>query len=402
MSLLKEVINIIVSHTKKIKNETYQKPAYLALSHNKDTEGDTLDIEHQRDYAVPQNRKEQAVWLKAAFETPVKGSLSFRSTLNIFTNLIIGDYPEVSTENGRLYAFITGFFKYNNLNDTGLSDLITLAAVHNFVTFSVTRVGDTKNIKLNLKTPIDIKYSTEDMLQFDGYPGSVKSTTLFGSFIGQFIRSDEILSDLAKTNKKASRLTPFLKVTDEPEAIRARKSIESTGWKIGDMLVGTGDLSFVSPETGAIENMLSELSALAKQVQHRFGIPVHWLGWVKEMSNRATAEELHSIMQVVTATYRIKIVNFLRKIVDAAIILSQDSIPGGIQEKEDYTLTLAPLNLIQFQEFMGTLLKLKEAGVMSSKEVRVFVPNMDDRRDVSDAIGETNAKLDDTTTGEEV
>jgi hypothetical protein len=335
----------------------------------------------------PTDRLSQAKWMLDAYETYKLGSVSFRSVAGLFSAMLAGDGPEIYSEDERTKDFIDSFFKTNNLYTIKLQDLITYAIVYNYVTFNVKKISDLKVPLVSFATPEKIEKITENMLQFSGYPGRVQCSGPFGSAVGLglFQRVDELKSKLEIINNKVARPTPTVEVASRAEAMQTTKAMKDEKWLLGDIWVGTGKFSFAFMPGDSVDSLTKELLVIAKTFQILFGIPVHWSGHVEEMSNRATAEELHAIMATVTQPYRDRIVEFLTRITNRAFSFSQNKIQG-VQERKDFEIGLAPLNLTAFKEMVDSLISLKKERVVTPKEIRGYVPGMTPRVDISDTL----------------
>ena len=129
---------------------------------------------------------------------------------------------------------------------------------------------------------------------------SYDTTTKVGIVLTDCENYDRSLKDMRRLNYVSARITPTWKTDSDKETKLVVNDIKNSRWKSGQAYVGTAEFEYKTPESGAHENLLSELAVSIKTIASVTGIPVHWLGWVDLMSNRSTAETLYEAIKVQT------------------------------------------------------------------------------------------------------
>jgi len=117
---------------------------------------------------------------------------------------------------------------------------------------------------------------------------------------------DRAIKDMRRNNHIFARITPVFETENDLETQAVEKQIADLKWTIGKAWIGTTKLSYTTPGQGAHENLETELKSTIKTISSVTGIPVHWLGFVDLMSNRATATTLYEFIKNATISERIE------------------------------------------------------------------------------------------------
>lgn len=130
-------------------------------------------------------------------------------------------------------------------------------------------------------------------------------TTRIGVVLTDVDNYDRALKDIRRNNHIFARVTPVFEVSNESEAKNLKKWLQDIQWKIGTAFIGKAKFKYESPATSAYQNIISEMTSTLKTISAVTGVPVHWLGHVDLMSNRATAESLYETIKNATIIERL-------------------------------------------------------------------------------------------------
>lgn len=183
--------------------------------------------------------------------------------------------------------------------------------------------------------------------------------TKVGTVLTDLENYDRALKDIRRINHVLARITPRFKTTSDTETTTLKKQLTDMQWKIGQAYIGSADFSYATPDAGAHNNLVIELTTTIKTISSVTGIPIHWLGFVDLMSNRSTAESLYELIKNSTANERAEWEIALYDLIIKAQILYIDS--GGDElNKVNYDFEVK-LPLIDFGDFINRVRGLSQA-----------------------------------------
>lgn len=103
---------------------------------------------------------------------------------------------------------------------------------------------------------------------------------------------DKALRDWRQINHIFAGPILFARCENSKEVTAALNAMDDKNFKLKKLLAGTFDLEFLKLDIKGVDSIEKEIEANAKVISATTGIPVHFLGFVELMSNRATAENL--------------------------------------------------------------------------------------------------------------
>jgi hypothetical protein len=202
--------------------------------------------------------------------------------------------------------------------------------------------------------------------------------TKVGAVLNEIENYDRASKDLRRSNYVVNRITPDFECKNSNEANATARMIEREKWGIGDARVGTAKFSYKVPSSSAHQNTETELQANAKVISTETGIPVHWIGHVELLSNRATAQTLYETIDNQTKQERVAIQEGLYDLIIKAMEMEIDSGESSLS-KIDYDFEVK-LPLISFHQFKDNIQALSTAyadGAISINTYRNFIPGVD-------------------------
>lgn len=131
----------------------------------------------------------------------------------------------------------------------------------------------------------------------DAQPKIMKCLTLVD-------RLDHALKDLREINHLFASPTPIVKCVDDREVAAVSKLVKDINWKIGKLFVTTGVFSFQTIDSSANQNLIAEIETLIKMISGTTGIPIHFLGLLDLLRNRATGDNTRELVNAATSRER--------------------------------------------------------------------------------------------------
>lgn len=125
----------------------------------------------------------------------------------------------------------------------------------------------------------------------------------------QIDRLDRALRDLRQINNLYAAPTPDFEIpSDAPSADKQVDSLlaklKDVNWKIGKMFVHTGTFSMKGVDPAGVDNLIREIELLLKMISGTTGIPIHFLGLLDLLKNRATGDNTRELVMAATARER--------------------------------------------------------------------------------------------------
>lgn len=202
--------------------------------------------------------------------------------------------------------------------------------------------------------------------------------TKVGVILTDLENYDRAIKDMRRNNHIFARITPNFQTKTSQETGSTVKWLTEKKWKLGEAVVGTAEFEYKTPKGGAHENLETELAATIKTISGVTGIPVHWLGYVDLMSNRATAESLYELIKNKTIIERSEWESSLRTL----IIMAQELyINNGGRElsklDRDFQVRLPLIDFGNFLELVRGLSLAYNDEAISIDDYRNNLPGID-------------------------
>lgn len=202
-------------------------------------------------------------------------------------------------------------------------------------------------------------------------------TTKVGVVLQECDSYDRAIKEMRELNYKMARITPSFETKNKSETDQVANWITKNNWNIGKAFVGTAKLTYQVPGTGAHTNLNTELSASVKSISGTTSVPVHWLGHVDLMSNRATADELYNMINNGTVMERLALADGMKQIILEAQAMYIDE-GGDLDEVyRDFTVNIPLIDFNRFESMVKAYSLLHADDIISKKTYRGIVPNVD-------------------------
>ena len=150
---------------------------------------------------------------------------------------------------------------------------------------------------------------------------------------------DKALRDWREINRIFAGPILYVEIDiNHPKAMefvkKANEAFDERNFKIKKMLAGVGKLQFVKFDVGGIESIEQEIITNAKMVSGTTACPVHFLGLVDLMSNRATAENLMELITAGTTKERETWTGTYEEVIRKAMIIFNEATGKNQMSKE--------------------------------------------------------------------
>jgi len=204
-------------------------------------------------------------------------------------------------------------------------------------------------------------------------------TTRIGVALNDIENYDRAVKDIRRLNHYLARITPTFKTKDTKETRALTNWLGEMRWKIGQAFIGTAEFEYVTPSTGAHDNLKTELTTTVKNISAITGIPIHWLGHVDLMSNRSTAESLYETVKHATLIERVIHQEAIYNLILKAQEMYIDS--GGDKQfnlvDKDFEVKLPLIDYSNFLERVRALSLAFSDNVISMFDYQSQLPGID-------------------------
>jgi len=339
------------------------------------------------------------------------GSQQTRAVVDVRSAFISGEGLSVSCKNEATSKWIEDFLDKQKLNGSVFVSAVKSSEIVGQVLFSLdyVKASDTeedcirvRRLKYSHESPFRVKYADkmfsdeieEVQVKRDGRWAPIgidnyiyartggddsnlyMPTTRVGAVLTDIDNYDRALKDIRRNNFIYARVTPTFEVASEAEAKNLKLWLQKIQWKVGTAFIGKAKFSYQSPGTSAYQNLESEMTATIKTISATTGVPVHWLGFVDLMSNRATATSLYESVKNATVSERTVWQETMYDLITKAQELYIDS-GGNLTLDKDFEVKLPLINYGDFAERVNGLSKAYSDDAISIDDYRNELPNID-------------------------
>jgi len=346
------------------------------------------------------------------------------SIIDLRAAFIIGDGLKVSKkgEDGDTeLEWAERFLQYNDLDREVAQEFAKEAEIEGKIALKLALEPDKENpedkekfmVSVRFISWLDKKYKVitapQDYLDYQQLKwdatGKHKKETLeakefvYKKFGGRIINPDEAapkimkcltqIEDLDKAERDWRQINhifagPILygKCVDDKEVKAFLKAIEDKNFKIRKILGGTFELSFLELDIKGVESIEKEIVALVKAISGTTGIPVHFLGYVELMSNRATAENLMEMINAATTKERQTWIGAYEEVIRKAMVMWNEKVNQGMSDgaKLDPNKIKVDIPVItkeHYDRLEKIFLPATIAGKLSDETFLTMIPGLD-------------------------
>jgi hypothetical protein len=197
----------------------------------------------------------------------------------------------------------------------------------------------------------------------------------------QIDRLDKALRDLRLINNLFASPTPDFMVEDQSTANLLLDQIKDINWKIGKAIVHTGQFQLVSPDVSGVENLIAEIELNTKLISGATGIPIHYLGLLDLLKNRATGDNTRELVMAATTRERGTWVGAFEEMLDKAMeMYNRESGDEQRSTKLDPNSVKVSIPLIteeQYAHIQNVFIPAAVAGIISKEFVAEQIPGID-------------------------
>ena len=193
---------------------------------------------------------------------------------------------------------------------------------------------------------------------------------------------DKALWDWRNINHIFAGPVLYAKCADKQEVDLMLTAFDNKNFKLKKILAGTAEMSFIKLDIGGIGSLEKEIADLAKVISGTTGVPVHWLGFVDLMSNRATAEDLINMINGATTKERQTWIGAYEEVIKKAMVMWNNAAePGMSKDKQldpdKIKVDIPIITKMHYDRLEKIFLPAVIAGKISDEAFLAMLPGFD-------------------------
>ena len=202
----------------------------------------------------------------------------------------------------------------------------------------------------------------------------------------QIDRLDKALKDLRIINHLYSAPTPDFEVEDSNQVEALLAQIKNINWKIGKAIVHTGHFELKGVDASGIANLIGEIEINVKMISGTTGVPIHFLGLLDLLKNRATGDNTRELVMAATARER----KIWRGVYEELVTKAMNLFNEKVNEQKSKESKLKPDNISiniplitqeHWDRIERVLIPAHLAGIVSKEHVASQIPGVDSEKE---------------------
>jgi hypothetical protein len=204
----------------------------------------------------------------------------------------------------------------------------------------------------------------------------------------QIDRLDKALRDLREINHLFASPTPSFQCATPQQASALLQQIKDINWKIGKAIASTAVFTLVSPDSSGVENLVSEIELNVKMISGTTGIPIHYLGLLDLLKNRATGDNTRELVMAATTREREIWIGAFEELLEKAMLMynersggAQKSTEGGRLDPSKVGIEIPLVTQDQWANIQNVLIPAALGGIISNEHVASQIPGVDQEKE---------------------
>lgn len=201
-------------------------------------------------------------------------------------------------------------------------------------------------------------------------------------------RLDKALRDLREINHLFAAPTPDFEVGTAQQATALLDHLDRLNWKIGKAIAHVGTFALKSPDSAGVANLIGEIELLVKMISGTTSVPIHYLGLLDLLKNRATGDNTRELVMAGTVRERMTWVGVFEELIEKAMKMygaktgsAQKSAEGGKLDHEKVGVEIPVVSQDQWTNLKDVLIPAALGGIVSNEYVRSQIPNLDEEEE---------------------
>lgn len=197
-------------------------------------------------------------------------------------------------------------------------------------------------------------------------------------------RFDMALWDLRQINHLFAAPIPIIELEADAgvDVAKLQDKLDKVNWKVSKGFVLRGGVfSYKSPDPAGIQNLISEIELCIKVISGVTGIPIHYLGLLDLLKNRATGENTRELVMAATAREREIWIGAFTELIEKAMRLY--NVKSGLQQRSrkleptNVRVEIPEITQEHWDRLEKVLIPAALGGIISKEYVASQIPGID-------------------------
>jgi len=237
------------------------------------------------------------------------------------------------------------------------------------------KTGITKAETLDAKEFVYKKFGGRIMNPNEAAPKIMKCLT-------QIEGLDKAERDWRRINHIFAGPILYAECKDKTEVGLMLSAMDDKNFKINKVLAGTAKVGFIKLDAGGTDSIEKEIVSLVKLISGTTGVPVHWLGFVDLMSNRATAEDLINMINGATTKERQTWIGAYEEVIKKAMDMWNNAAEKGMGKDKQLDSNKIKVDIpiitkVHYDRLEKIFLPAVIAGKISDEAFLAMIPGFD-------------------------
>jgi len=243
-----------------------------------------------------------------------------------------------------------------------------------------------KNLKWNAAGVVAAGNLDESQFVYAKFGGRINAPNeaqpKVAACLTQIDRLDRALRDLREIDHLFASPTPYFLVTSIAEGQAVEAYIEKTNWKIGKALITSATFKIESAPITGVEHLISEIELCVKMISGATGIPIHYLGLLDLLRNRATGENTRELIMASTTRERQTWIGVYEELLTKAMQMWNATYAAQKSPQAQLDPTRIKVDILQvtqehWDHIQNVLIPAANANIISKEHVAAQIPNVD-------------------------
>lgn len=206
---------------------------------------------------------------------------------------------------------------------------------------------------------------------------------------------DKALRDLREINRLFAGPTPYFKTSTKEAADQVMDEIaKNPNFRIGKAIASTAEFSFVAPDVAGVENLINEIVTLIKVISGTTGVPIHFLGLLDLLKNRATGENTRELVIAGTTKERSAWEGGFYEMIKKGMEKYNKEVQKTALDPRKIGVELPVYTEEQWLHLEKVLIPASQFGIISKEFVRDQIPGIDSKLEERRKTEADNTALD--------
>jgi hypothetical protein len=195
-------------------------------------------------------------------------------------------------------------------------------------------------------------------------------------------RLDKALRDLREIDHLFASPTPLFECADKNMVDDVTEYVEKTNWVIGKSIATMAKFSLVAAPVAGVDTLIKEIELTVKMISGATGIPIHYLGLLDLLKNRATGENTRELIMAATSRERQTWIAVYEELFTKAMLMWNAAFAAQYSKEKQLDPTKVKVDIPQITQehwdrIQNVLIPAALGNIISREHVASQIPGID-------------------------